>query len=50
MRYHFKAMPLFLGTYNVGVLEGAFLALNATGEVRVYQSGLADASYEFTWA
>ncbi len=41
-------LPLFLETWNVGVLEGVLLHAGAGGAVRVAAQGIATAAYEVT--
>jgi uncharacterized protein (TIGR02265 family) len=46
--YRASDLPLFLESWNVGVLEGVLRHTGARGTVRIATAGLADATYEVT--
>ena len=48
-RYHFSGMPLFLDSYTYGVIEGAYTAIDATGEVRVAVKDRESCTYDLAW-
>ncbi|AKF03798.1 DUF2378 family protein [Sandaracinus amylolyticus] len=50
IRYHFRDLPAFLETYQVGAVEGAMRACGVEGEVRVDLRDLGDASFDVQWA
>jgi len=49
LRYHFRGLPAYLETYQVGVVEGAMRASGADGRVRVKLANLGNASFDIRW-
>ncbi len=49
VRYHFQAMPGYLETYQVGIVEGAMNVCGVEGEVEVELRDLANATFDIHW-
>lgn len=47
--YEFKGVPLYLDTYNLGVLEGAIEVIGAKASVSVSMKDVDHAEYEICW-
>ncbi len=48
--YHFSSFPAFLGTYQVGVVEGAMRICGVQGEVWTRLDGLGKGTLELFWS
>jgi uncharacterized protein (TIGR02265 family) len=49
LRYHFRNLPAYLETYQVGVVEGAMKASGVEGRVRVKLANLGNGSFDIRW-
>jgi uncharacterized protein (TIGR02265 family) len=49
VRYHFQAMPGYLETYQVGIVEGGMSVCGVEGEVEVEMRDLANATFDIHW-
>lgn len=47
--YHFRDLPAFLETYQVGVIEGAMEVCGYEGQVRILMKNLGNASLDVRW-
>ncbi len=49
LHYHFRDLPAFLETYQVGVIEGAMQVCGYEGEVRIQLKNLGNAVLDVRW-
>jgi uncharacterized protein (TIGR02265 family) len=49
LRYHFRDLPAFLETYQVGVIEGAMQVCGFEGQVRISIKNLGNAILDVRW-
>ena len=50
VRYHFRDLPAFLESYQVGVVEGAMSACGVEGELRVHLRDPGNGSFDVRWS
>lgn len=49
VRYHFTGRPIFLETYQVGIIEGGMRACKVAGEVRVLLDDIDRGTFDIRW-
>jgi uncharacterized protein (TIGR02265 family) len=49
-RYHYRRRPIFLETYQVGIIEGAMRTCGVEGEVLVHLDSIEEGTLEIRWA